>query len=211
MGGGFAVNYKQPDQALPVTEHAKALLPLLQGKPYKHRARAGAVHRRQRRHPADARALPQDRAARRSSSSSMPAMNDLIRPTLYDAYHFIWPVKPRSEERARRRATRTVIPVDGETVDVVGPICESGDYLAKDRAAAADQARRSAGRLHRRRVRLCDEQQLQQPPARAGGAGGRVELSHHPPARNVRGSRRGGIGMKSGRRKMCLILYHLTL
>ncbi len=34
MGGGFAVNYEQPDQAFPVTEHAKALLPLLADKPY---------------------------------------------------------------------------------------------------------------------------------------------------------------------------------
>jgi diaminopimelate decarboxylase len=50
------------------------------------------------------------------------AMNDLIRPSLYSAYHEIVPV-----DEARR--TRPV-----ETVDVVGPICESGDFLAKDRA-----------------------------------------------------------------------------
>ncbi len=49
-------------------------------------------------------------------------MNDLIRPTLYDAYHDIWPV-----DEARR---------DGELThaDVVGPVCETGDFLAKDRA-----------------------------------------------------------------------------
>jgi diaminopimelate decarboxylase len=49
-------------------------------------------------------------------------MNDLIRPTLYDAYHDIWPVN-----EAQRR---------GETAhsDVVGPVCETGDFLAKDRA-----------------------------------------------------------------------------
>src|SRR3954447_17081928 len=35
MGGGFGVNYQTPDQAFPVTEHAKAILPLIQGKPYK--------------------------------------------------------------------------------------------------------------------------------------------------------------------------------
>src|SRR5262249_37927546 len=35
LGGGFAVNYKNPSQALPVTEHAKALLPLLKGRSYK--------------------------------------------------------------------------------------------------------------------------------------------------------------------------------
>jgi diaminopimelate decarboxylase len=50
------------------------------------------------------------------------AMNDLIRPSLYSAYHEIVPV---DEARRARPA---------ETVDVVGPICESGDFLAKDRA-----------------------------------------------------------------------------
>ncbi|MGL6180578.1 MAG: diaminopimelate decarboxylase [Aestuariivirga sp.] len=48
------------------------------------------------------------------------AMNDLIRPTLYDAYHEIIPV---------------VEPSSGDTMmaDVVGPVCESGDYFAKSR------------------------------------------------------------------------------
>jgi diaminopimelate decarboxylase len=52
------------------------------------------------------------------------AMNDLIRPSLYGAFHDILPV----DETARARAR--------ETVDVVGPICESGDFLAKDRELA---------------------------------------------------------------------------
>ena len=47
-------------------------------------------------------------------------MNDLIRPSLYGSYHAIIPV-----HRMEGRPTRTV--------DVVGPICESGDFLAKDR------------------------------------------------------------------------------
>jgi diaminopimelate decarboxylase len=50
------------------------------------------------------------------------AMNDLIRPAFYNAYHEIRHVE---EAGAARPA---------ETVDVVGPICESGDFLAKDRA-----------------------------------------------------------------------------
>ena len=50
------------------------------------------------------------------------AMNDLIRPALYDAYQRIEPV--RREERP---------PV---VVDVVGPVCESGDFFAKDRELA---------------------------------------------------------------------------
>ncbi len=49
------------------------------------------------------------------------AMNDLIRPTLYEAYHEIWPV-----EEAKRSSPR-------EAADVVGPICESSDYFAKER------------------------------------------------------------------------------
>ncbi len=50
------------------------------------------------------------------------AMNDLLRPSLYDAYHEIVPVRVRSE------------PERVETVDVVGPVCESGDFFARDRA-----------------------------------------------------------------------------
>jgi diaminopimelate decarboxylase len=49
------------------------------------------------------------------------AMNDLVRPTLYDAYHEILPLREA--------------PVNGQTMiaDVVGPVCETGDYLALDR------------------------------------------------------------------------------
>lgn len=48
------------------------------------------------------------------------AMNDLIRPALYDAWHDIVPVIPRHE---------------GQTMnyDIVGPVCETGDFLGKDR------------------------------------------------------------------------------
>ncbi len=49
------------------------------------------------------------------------AMNDLIRPTLYDAHHEIWPVAEQAASAPRMRA------------DVVGPVCESGDFLAINR------------------------------------------------------------------------------
>ncbi len=49
-------------------------------------------------------------------------MNDLIRPTLYEAHHDIWPVDEHKSEMA---------PVQQ---DVVGPVCETGDYLATDRS-----------------------------------------------------------------------------
>ena len=57
LGGGFAVNYESPDQALPVTEHAKALMPLLRGKSVPDRPGAGPIHRGKCRHPADAGAV----------------------------------------------------------------------------------------------------------------------------------------------------------
>ncbi len=48
------------------------------------------------------------------------AMNDLMRPALYDAYHDIQAVNPRADQ--------------AETYEIVGPVCESGDFLGHDRA-----------------------------------------------------------------------------
>ncbi len=50
------------------------------------------------------------------------AMNDLIRPSLYGAYHEIRPLSEAVLQRGKHQ------------VDVVGPVCESGDFLAKDRS-----------------------------------------------------------------------------
>lgn len=50
------------------------------------------------------------------------AMNDLIRPSLYQAYHEIVPVNFSSQAQ--------------ETVDIVGPVCETGDFFARDRDLA---------------------------------------------------------------------------
>ena len=58
------------------------------------------------------------------------AMNDLVRPAMYDAFHRIWPVKPSV---APPEDYEVEIP-GCEPADVVGPICESGDYLAKGRS-----------------------------------------------------------------------------
>jgi diaminopimelate decarboxylase len=46
------------------------------------------------------------------------AMNDLIRPTLYSAYHEVELVNPKSDQKSK--------------ADIVGPICESSDFFAKD-------------------------------------------------------------------------------
>src|ERR1700752_120455 len=56
------------------------------------------------------------------------AMNDLIRPTLYEAHHDILPVREPAP------GARTI------TADVVGPVCETGDYLALDRSIAEPKA-----------------------------------------------------------------------
>ncbi len=50
------------------------------------------------------------------------AMNDLVRPSLYGSYHFVQEVSKSRKET--------------EIVDVVGPICESGDFLARERSMA---------------------------------------------------------------------------
>lgn len=48
-------------------------------------------------------------------------MNDLIRPALYGSHHQLWPVRAQQEK---------------ETVDVVGPVCESADFIAQNREVA---------------------------------------------------------------------------
>jgi diaminopimelate decarboxylase len=60
-------------------------------------------------------------------------MNDLIRPALYDAFHFIWPTEV-DERFVPVRRSKTLLFEGTERVDVVGPICESADFFAKDRA-----------------------------------------------------------------------------
>jgi len=84
------------------------------------------------------------------------AMNDLLRPSLYDAFHRIWPVdinislpepedarsyserlgETRSESEARAHQTDISAEAGSklEIADIVGPVCESSDVLAKDRA-----------------------------------------------------------------------------
>lgn len=131
VGGGFGVNYQRPDQALPVTEHAKALVPLLAGKPYRIAFEPG-------RYIAGNAGILLTKVLYRKTGGAKQfvivdaGMNDLIRPTLYESYHHIWPVHPTPENVPAARSVETE-PHDGEVVDVVGPICESGDYLAQGR------------------------------------------------------------------------------
>lgn len=55
------------------------------------------------------------------------AMNDLIRPVLYDALHPVTPVTRAKAQKNAQKAGNSI-----KKVDVVGPVCESGDFLARD-------------------------------------------------------------------------------
>jgi len=69
-----------------------------------------------------ARVLTVKRNGKKTFVITDAAMNDLIRPALYQAHHEIVPVRPR--------------PGRPRVVDVVGPVCESGDFFARDRKLA---------------------------------------------------------------------------
>jgi diaminopimelate decarboxylase len=130
MGGGFGIHYRkqeaQPAQAfadviVPAVQEAKCRLVLEPGRFIV--GNAGVLLSRviYTKESGGKRFLIQD-----------AAMNDLIRPTLYDSFHRIWPAEPPPGTPAPPEDYEADIP---NTVkqDVVGPVCESGDFLAKDR------------------------------------------------------------------------------
>jgi diaminopimelate decarboxylase len=122
-GGGLGINYHPGnfDAAAKVREYATAIENALEG--FEGRlllepgrflvAQAGALV---------ARVLYVKRNGKKTFVITDAAMNDLIRPALYQAHHEIVPVTPRAGKP--------------RMVDVVGPICESGDFFAHDRKLA---------------------------------------------------------------------------
>lgn len=129
LGGGFAVAYDDQPVAS-VGDYADRLIPLLTG-------RGLGVHLEPGRCiAADSGALltrvtcTKEQCGRRFVITDA-GMNDLIRPVLYDAYHFIWPIRPGDGFIPPDRSAQ---PRSGtQPVDIVGPICESGDFFARDR------------------------------------------------------------------------------
>jgi diaminopimelate decarboxylase len=120
LGGGFGVSYGE-GSALDVDALAAALVPQLTARGLVPIVEPG------RYLVADAgilltRVLGTKTGAARDFVLVDAAMNDLVRPALYDAHHPIAPVAGASRAPAARRA------------DVVGPVCESSDFLARDRA-----------------------------------------------------------------------------
>jgi diaminopimelate decarboxylase len=122
-GGGLGIDYHGAhfDAAAKVSEYASAIKKSLHG--FEGRllmepgrflvAHAGALV---------ARVLQVKRNGQKTFVITDAAMNDLIRPALYQAHHEIVPV--------RRRPGRERV------VDVVGPVCETGDFFARDRKLA---------------------------------------------------------------------------
>jgi len=130
IGGGYAAHYAG-SEAPSAETYARAIVPLLKGRglrvilePGRSIAANAGILIARVQHVKD--------TGRRRFVIVDASMTDLIRPALYDAYHFIWPVA--AGQRIPRDWAEQQ-PFDGlEPCDVVGPVCESGDFLAKQRA-----------------------------------------------------------------------------
>jgi len=130
IGGGFGAHYAR-DEAPPASEYAKAVVPLLTG------CGLAILLEPGRSIAANAGVLLARVVYRKASGDKAfvivdAAMTELIRPALYGAYHFAWPVAPGTAFSPPSRSPDIDMP-GLELVDIVGPVCESGDFLAKDR------------------------------------------------------------------------------
>ena len=130
IGGGFAAFY-EGNEAPSAADYAAAIVPLLRDRGLKIILEPG------RSISCNAGILVSRVTYTKQGGSKQfviadAAMNDLIRPTLYESYHFIWPVNPGGALTPPHRGSSLRTAGD-QKVDVVGPVCESGDYLAKDR------------------------------------------------------------------------------
>ena len=130
IGGGFAAAYRDGDAPSPA-DYARVLVPLLRDRGLRFilepgraiAANAGVLL---------ARVLRVKRSGGRRFVIVDAAMNDLIRPALYQAYHFVWPVQADGyvpESRGGEQPFEAL-----EVCDIVGPVCECGDFLARERA-----------------------------------------------------------------------------
>ncbi|HAL44979.1 MAG: diaminopimelate decarboxylase [Planctomycetes bacterium GWF2_42_9] len=131
LGGGYGAAY-QSDTVPSAADYAKGMVPLLKGKNLKLVLEPGKSI------IANAAILLTKVLYRKQGGNKKfiivdAGMNDLIRPCLYDAFHFIWPAKVAKEFAAVKRTEK--LNIKGlEFVDIVGPICEGSDFFAKDRA-----------------------------------------------------------------------------
>jgi diaminopimelate decarboxylase len=136
MGGGFGIHYRK-QEAPPAEAFAEVIIPAVQKSGCKLIlepgrfivGNAGILV---------SRVLYTKESGGKHFVIQDAAMNDLVRPTLYDSFHRIWPVQPAANVPAPPEDYEAEIPNTAKT-DVVGPVCESGDFLAKDRRLPALQ------------------------------------------------------------------------
>ncbi len=131
MGGGFGIHYRK-QEALPAQAFADVIVPGVQ------KAGCKLILEPGRFIVGNAGILVSQVIYTKESGGKHfviqdAAMNDLIRPTLYDSFHRIWPVAPAANVPCPPEDFEAEIP-NTRKVDVVGPVCESGDFLAKNRA-----------------------------------------------------------------------------
>ncbi len=130
IGGGYGAHYESAEAPAP-SEYAQAITPLLKDRGLQIVLEPG------RSITANAGILVTRVLYTKASGEKQfvivdAGMNDLLRPALYQAYHFAWPVSVGAAFVPTSRENREPLP---ETIlaDVVGPVCESSDFLAKDR------------------------------------------------------------------------------
>lgn len=130
IGGGFGAHYDD-SEAPPASAYAERIVPLLAGRNLRIFFEPG------RSIIANAGILLTRTLYTKASGDRQfvivdAAITDIIRPALYGAFHFAWPVKPHGNIVPPSRSA--TLNLDGTyLVDIVGPVCESGDFLAKDR------------------------------------------------------------------------------
>jgi diaminopimelate decarboxylase len=134
MGGGFGIHYRK-QEARPASDFAEAIVPAVQ------KAGCKLVLEPGRFIVGNAGILLSRVIYTKESGGKHfiiqdAAMNDLIRPTLYDSFHRIWPAEPVPGTPAPPEDYEAEIP-NTMKQDVVGPVCESSDFLAKDRRLPA--------------------------------------------------------------------------
>lgn len=117
IGGGFGIHYHE-GEAPEMHEYADALVPLLEKSGFEIHMEPGRLLVGNAGILVTRITYVKQGGAKRFVICDA-AMNDLLRPSLYGAFHRIEPVAPRAGE---------AVPAD-----VVGPVCESGDFLAQDR------------------------------------------------------------------------------
>jgi len=127
LGGGFGINYRQ-QEALPASAYAEVIVPTIKAAGCKLALEPGRFIVGNSGILLS-RVIYTKREGGKLFIIQDAAMNDLVRPAMYDAFHRIWPTSP-----AVAPPTDYEAEIPGcEPADVVGPICESGDYLAKGR------------------------------------------------------------------------------